>query len=488
VRVPIPDDFTGEWECFSVYWPKSDKWNALLMGFLSYAMRGRFWDEKTGNVKGAIDIGWQIWGRNNPLYRCSRSPECPRPPVYGVVNPPSSSAVGSGDLSALEDEDMGQVVTDVTVENGVLTVWFGPCCSKTLSDFMAAHDDTVPDDPLNPSHVPEYVYSACGKAWGVVNVVYKIIESAYDAVVSAYVFPWQLIHAVESDVGYDLDNNWLIAVIVNAALGVAIGMYYDDIASDVEKQNIVCALAQFFTDDAAGVPDAATFEQIKGIFRAEISPLNWQIYDQAINALGQTDMDTVAKLSAAETDADCECPGVSGLQDPTPSWSGTTWSHFWDFTAHDVPDFMEIDTAGGDFRYPGQGVCCYPNDISGGGKVSIKATIDQSGGTVTHVYMLLQVVSVFDYNSANSKIYTAQNKILDKTSPSWNDTDPSIGGQIIVQKIDASEGITVAGDQFVGWQVEGNNPEGKWDDTYANAIHVLSIAIGGTGTDPFSDW
>jgi hypothetical protein len=49
----IPDDFTGEYCCYSVKWPKSFQWLAVLRGVLTIPFDGRFWNGNTGSILGA---------------------------------------------------------------------------------------------------------------------------------------------------------------------------------------------------------------------------------------------------------------------------------------------------------------------------------------------------------------------------------------------------------------------------------------------------
>lgn len=46
----IPDDFEGEYCCYSVEWPSSPKWLAVLRGVLTMPAQGRFWDKHTGTI------------------------------------------------------------------------------------------------------------------------------------------------------------------------------------------------------------------------------------------------------------------------------------------------------------------------------------------------------------------------------------------------------------------------------------------------------
>jgi len=53
LQLPIPDDWDGESSCrWSVCWPDSPKWRAILSGLIESPRQGRFWDASTGSIVG----------------------------------------------------------------------------------------------------------------------------------------------------------------------------------------------------------------------------------------------------------------------------------------------------------------------------------------------------------------------------------------------------------------------------------------------------
>jgi len=472
----IPQDWDGTgWTCYQIQWPDSEEYTLLLRGLLYSLTRGRDWDQATGTITAAQLIAWLIWDKNIPLVNCQ---DCPPEAQDGQSEP-------CGGILVEESTDMGQVVTDVTVVDGKLTVWFGPCCSKELTGFLAKGDNGVGDDPLNPDSDPAFVYSACGKATAIVEAVYQTIEASFAAVQSSAIFPWQLIHYVENAVGYDLDNLWLSMLIANAAAGWAIGKSFSDVANDVEKQQVICELVDFFGDDAIGVPDSATFEQIKGVFKANVSFVYWQLYDQAINAIGTTDMDTIAKLGAGDTAAVCDCPdqGLT-VNDPTGNWGGTTWSHFYDFTQEAAPAWA---TVGADsHRDTGKGYYWYPNQISGGVQKTITFPFDPETGTITHVWLMLWLPDAFAYNVANMGLDTDATEYLRPDGAGWMDTQPTSQGGVIIAALYNLADALGGADNSLNIHIEGNTPE-PWDQTAERSAWVMAMAVGGTGTDPFGN-
>lgn len=68
MKVPIPVDWDGSsWCAYQVCWPDSEMWRAILRGFITQPMKGRFWDERTGSIQDVQAIGVEIWLQNIPL-------------------------------------------------------------------------------------------------------------------------------------------------------------------------------------------------------------------------------------------------------------------------------------------------------------------------------------------------------------------------------------------------------------------------------------
>lgn len=74
--LPIPEDWNGQdWCQFSICWPDSLQWRAILAGFITTPMLGRTWDGETGTITDAQAIGQQIF-ENNLDWRYSLVASC----------------------------------------------------------------------------------------------------------------------------------------------------------------------------------------------------------------------------------------------------------------------------------------------------------------------------------------------------------------------------------------------------------------------------
>lgn len=70
-KTPIPDDWDGSSWCeWAICWPDSELYEGLLRGLITSLTRGRYWDEETGEIINAQDVGFQILLKNIPLRGC----------------------------------------------------------------------------------------------------------------------------------------------------------------------------------------------------------------------------------------------------------------------------------------------------------------------------------------------------------------------------------------------------------------------------------
>jgi hypothetical protein len=322
MKLPIPEDWDGvSWQCIEVQWPDSVQYRGLLLGVLSLLTRGRLWDESTGTIRDAQAVGWQIFNRNYPLTECTVCDSDNGD--NGSVDNSSPYALGqiaTGNPAALdEDEEMGQVVTDVQIIGGKIRVFFGPCCYRDLEGIDLAVDTGEEiEDPYVPSDgsTDPNTYSACAKAWAIVDAIEAVLNAAYD-VVGGSLLPWTWPGKVETAVDMNLNDKWTVALIIDwMALGILITAENAFTQSDQEKS--AQALVNVLGDDTAGIPDEATYEAVKNAIHTR-----GLVYDglimSAIAALGRSNLDRIAKMGAiADPSRTCEEPVDFGLQIPVP--------------------------------------------------------------------------------------------------------------------------------------------------------------------------
>lgn len=67
MRLPIPDDWEGEYCRYAVCWPNSPQWLGILRGLLTQAARGWSWDEKSGDLLDVLKVMRDVLDKNLEL-------------------------------------------------------------------------------------------------------------------------------------------------------------------------------------------------------------------------------------------------------------------------------------------------------------------------------------------------------------------------------------------------------------------------------------
>jgi len=141
VKIPIPDDWGGEYSCIEIQWPDSTLWRAILLGLIDQMAAGRLWDERTGSIKDVQEVGRAIWRANVDLKSCAG--ESLPPPT------PEQIFVYSG-ADSEDDCEMG-CAPCIRWNNGILEVFscgeWGPVPGNTGE----APTDSPGVDPGDPA-------------------------------------------------------------------------------------------------------------------------------------------------------------------------------------------------------------------------------------------------------------------------------------------------------------------------------------------------
>jgi len=487
VKVPIPSDWDGKtWECIQIQWPDSPEWLTILAGLLTQATRGRLWEETTGTVTEAQAIGWAIHDRNYPLEPCLTA---------SIINPPAGGiAEGGFGSSDDESEDEEMPVSYIKIVDGKLRVFYGgPCCYEDLAISALIAGEGTPDteDPVNPDNDPDFVYSACGKATGIVNAVYLCIEATFDAVVLP--LPWQVIPYIEDAVGYDLDNVWLYPLIANAGALLLASLSFEDVASEIAKQNAISAVAALFDDDNVGVPTSELFEDIKTAIKNAVGVLSpmYQMVDQAVNAIGRADMDTIARRSAGDTDAVCE--GAQGGPDIFVDQSqGLTWSHVWDFRLATLPAGYSFDVGVNTQHAPGQGLWAWPQGSTDKCDVGIRFAVEDPNAVASITRSGIRVVlrGDEDFDFQNPLFISADSSALFGGSvlTGISGDNPAAAGTYELVRALGGAAVPVGSgepDEIFVFVSAFHPPDTDKEAVITNSQVVVAIFLGGTGADPW---
>lgn len=324
MQLPIPSDDAGNLECLRIMWPASQEWRAVLTGLIYSLTRGRSWDARTGVVKDAQSAAWELFNANFPWLDCANSSE----------NEGGGASQCGGAILVVEDEDMGQVVTDVTVnESGQLVVWFGPCCSRavgiTLDSLAATSDDRDADlpDEYNPETTSQDV--RCQKA-GIItrnlsNMANLLLQYLANPLVAGY---RSLLTAEYPNVSFD----WID--MANAFVVLLVSEISDDGLSDVshEMSTYKCNLAAQFAN--TWTVTAEDFTLMKTALHSAFDLDSDALLHAIIDSVGRGDWGNIVAAEIATSSVyDCGCP-----ETPIPAYdpvlqvpSGMDWLYDIDF-------------------------------------------------------------------------------------------------------------------------------------------------------------
>lgn len=474
MKLPIPEDWDGEsWACYQIQWPESVAYRGLLMGFLSYLTRGRTYDEETGNIKAAQAIGWDIFNHNLDLIPCAKDqPPTPPPPIDQWA--PECAFDGLGELFE-ESEDCMPGVLDIKIDGGKLWKRMSPCCEWFEVGSLTGITEDIGPTPLVPEGEDPPEYSACGKAWAVVDTIYAVADSCWDQRDN---LPWDYWPNVKArHPGLNLSA---IPVINAILVAIKIDLLFEesDLFDASTRQTILCRVVNLFEDDAEGIDDDA-YSTIRAIFRSEwgIDPFFRSFWDDVITAIGPGDLNNIAKLAASDTTRDCACPEI--IVDPRPNWPENDWAYWVDIKHNGLPAWA---TLGGDSEYvAGQGVKETPG-VSGLMNPEVLATLNVGADTVFTVgYMKWRVIwPGSDYQGNNTVC-----RSLSYDEHVWRgtydpDTDPSAGGTFTKTRVVVLDPTN--GEHTWSWGLEVNTLNGA-DET--RLVYLEEIGLAGTGTDPF---
>lgn len=310
MEIPVPQDWDGEsWTCFEIQWPDSPEWLAILTGLITSVQRGPFWRARNKiEVEAAKLLGRTVVDRNLPFVDC-RVCEEQRNGGGDTVALGASGGAGCCDSCCEESCEMG-CITSLEIIDGVLYAYYGPCCRVevgAISDISGVGEDPYNQNPDLP---PVTEFSACGKADAIVTVVAGVVDAIWDA--RDDVLPWvmfQLPRQRFPDISFN--DYWLLQGNLTA---LAVDAFYEvaDVFDETTLQSIKCRLVNMFEDDAAGLQDG-DFLKIQATFINEFGLLIGTLYRQALDAMGDGDLDRYIKVGATNLTAECDCPQGVGV-------------------------------------------------------------------------------------------------------------------------------------------------------------------------------
>lgn len=332
MKLPIPDDWNGEYFCTEIQWPKSPYWIAILLGLLEMPMRGYTWDERTGSILDVQEIGREIFNKNFPFVSCDGDTD----DIVGDTGD-TGNIVASifADCGFTECDDMSCSVPYGALrwsENGVLQflycgVWYDVEGSPNSLGGNVPSDTVIPDPP--PGDLASS--TRCAKAWALARAVYAVVLKATDEADSAddpFAFYSDMQDAIPGvDLAFgDLVNMYFSTIVIELAglqgetedIGVLpwlASTYYELIVNDTnsgitkDEYEDCCkatenALSQWFPSDQLG-------------FYVE----QRRVYAHACKAIGAKDAEKITFYAQPVEGDSCEAAIIV----VPPEYSGFVW-------------------------------------------------------------------------------------------------------------------------------------------------------------------
>lgn len=345
-----PDDFG----CVKIYYPKHAGYLRAVLSAISYLQRWYAWERddahggKTAAAKFREAYGLTV---NSILAGegCDSVPDSEPIPICKIEDL-LIRATGTPSAEG-DDDDMGQVVTDVTIENGKLVVWFGPCCSKILGDATVLKDTTDLSEQLPEEYQPENYAGdiSCQKAHAMTVHLWRMAELLCQT------------PTFDEGMGSDLKSAYAdISFDQLDLIGAYLGWVASEIlflgwsVNDTDFKTIRCKLNAVFTDRWSITSDE--FKAMKAVVDGNLSLEKAAIFHGIIDAVGPGDWNKLA-LQAAMTaqSVDCLCPD----QEFSPVYdfpTGTTWAYLFDFAVDDYSEWWSLYNQAANVGYvPGVG-------------------------------------------------------------------------------------------------------------------------------------
>lgn len=329
-KIVIPSDWDNEeWDSFCIKWPKSIQYRGVLLGLIYSMTRGRAYDETTGSVRDAQEIGKRIFDANYPLSTCGATGNSGN----GAANGPDYSHICNfgwcdSDEEDCEADDMSNccLSSQIRIENGKLQVLD---CGKwvDVGNVGTATDQSTDDtSAIEPGEGQTETDFACAKATAYVELLWATMYAGWDHWRDA---PWAIIKNIQTAAGVDLNNNYVGLMVVAILDADATETDLHDIVENTPKQEAICRLAVKLDGSTAAMTDSDR-ERVIGMREwLSTDALEWAYIDVCNDAIGRGNYDRAGRAACTDPTFDCSCPTVTPPDEEIPI--AHTWSKVFDF-------------------------------------------------------------------------------------------------------------------------------------------------------------
>lgn len=304
----IPNDWMGEYCCYTVQWPNSPQWLAVLRGVLALPATGRFWDEHTGVITEAQAVIVDTYDTNlhleEVLMSCNDTTSVALTAIANSIALLANSGSNQGCCST------PQVQVNNTIQGSV---------SPPVGSSPVPIYGSTPPLALSPDEVPsgydtleEYQADKCRKANSLVNATIAA-NKALGAITSFNVTGLTAL-TVMAIGGVLVVAPELIPLLVAGIIFLAANVSYLDAAGDYmqdHKEEWVCAL--YNEDSVSGM--VAAISDLLDILVSAISatgPIGFTIKTAVLLLLNTDNLNKLLTnapmLGVTEIDcSNCDC-------------------------------------------------------------------------------------------------------------------------------------------------------------------------------------
>lgn len=337
MKFPIPDDWGGEnWQCIRVEWPDSPVFTAILTGLLSALSVGWFWDERSGSVRDAQEIGRDIWERNYPLISCSG----------GTIEIDDTA---TGNSIAIIERGMqimslcGYNPKAFKVENGNLYV--RDFCGEwvEVGALYGPEGKTMEIPAPSVDAEDDATYSLCGKAQGYINTIKAVVTAAWEATFMAFLDQEGHVRNAADWATMGRQSIWLA---IGSAIQSQAVSDEGTVLDDDRWARMVCqAVGQMSDSPVMSEEDRLACESsMRSVVMADFGAAQkesvWSLVKNSIDALGKGDGRNAGTVGAADLSAECDCPETYDFTEVDPfgfaiytgaeNFMPTAWNWSWE--------------------------------------------------------------------------------------------------------------------------------------------------------------
>lgn len=323
MRIPIPNDWQpgDDWLCVEIQWPDSDQYLGLLFGLLTELQRGRFWDERSGSVIAAQEVGYSIAENNTPITLCGGSQVTQHDTEY--------IARFVGAMEQMQMSLCGYNPKAFKIENGQL--WVRDFCGEWVAIGVLASGPDLPDVTIIPDDPPGDLgdATACSMVTKLADFVVAIITEAW----------------IELDVDDPADIYDFISDMTDKFPGVDLAfsnlfnMYFNMLALDAAgleneckdsaiPQYLKCAWVDLITARNTGITSgeySAIISATEGAMREAVGDSRWYgfgrtmryVWQDAVASIGAKDAQKITYYAQSKITDDCSCPMPETETDPS---------------------------------------------------------------------------------------------------------------------------------------------------------------------------